>query len=65
MMMVHRMTTAALEAEATKLDGHECVYFGDYCVDCTRAEKIERELDARGLWDHDDARVRESVGNYR
>lgn len=31
----------------------------------TEAGWIEGEQDARALWKDDDARVRESVGNYR
>lgn len=59
-----RMSTPDLEAEADRLDGHDCTYEND-CAACVRALAVERELDARELWDHDDARVRESVGNYQ
>lgn len=61
---VHKMTDAELEIEADRLDGHSCDYEDD-CIDCKRQERIEREQDARELWNHSDDRVRESVGNYR
>lgn len=61
---ISQMTTADLEAEDDRLDGHDCS-FEDDCADCLRHQKVTRELEARELWDHEDGRVRESVGNYR
>lgn len=61
---IYRMTNSQLTVEAEALDGHECNYEDD-CAKCLRQARIEREQDARESWDHSDARVRESVGNYR
>lgn len=60
-MKIATATTEALEARLEAIEEIE---------DCTDAEsdegiRIERELDARALWNHSDGRVRESVGNYR
>lgn len=63
-MRVTNMTTAALNAEYDELDGHDCTYEND-CPACLRINLVEAELDARYLWDSDDERIAESVGNYR
>jgi hypothetical protein len=61
---IHGMTTEALEAEYERYENHSCSY-EDSCVECRHISKVEKELEARELWESDDARVRESVGNYR
>lgn len=63
-MVISRMSDDELDTEAERLDGHECSYEDD-CPECNRQVRIEHEQDARNLWNHSDARVRESAGNYR
>lgn len=61
--MINYQTTSELEQAASDLDGHDCTHEDD-CPSCLTILRIERELDARELWESDDDRVRESVGNY-
>ena len=62
--IIANMSTEELELWSANMEDHDCTYEND-CTGCKLWGKIERELDARELWDADDARVRESVGNYR
>lgn len=57
-----RMTTEALEAEAERWSDGETYTYADEQL--ARWSAVEREIEAREDWDHEDARVRESVGNY-
>lgn len=57
-----KMTTAELEAEAERWSEGDTHEYTDAQQD--RWSAVEREIEAREDWNHEDARVRESVGNY-
>lgn len=62
MAAIERMTTAQLDLEAS--------WWSEQTRELTereldRWEAVDDELNARGFWDHDDERIRESVGSYR
>lgn len=62
MKAVSRLTDAELQAEYDALQDDE----GELSEDQSRRfEALDREIDARGEWNHPDARVREAAGNYR
>jgi hypothetical protein len=58
---VSTMTDADLEVEASILEAIDEPTDEQFY----RALAIEREQDARALWNSDDDRIREAVGHYR
>ncbi len=61
MKIVHRMTDEELELEADMWD--EATHDMSDAEE-SRAGRVRQEIEARELWNHDDAHVRESIGNY-
>lgn len=59
---IYKMSTAELEALTERYSEADDEDLTD--DDRERWHRAEQELDARELWDHEDERVRESVGNY-
>lgn len=60
-----RVTTWTDAALYARLEVLEDTDYDDLTPEETaEAAAVEDEIEARDLWNHDDARVRESVGNY-
>lgn len=57
-----KMSDAELEAEADRWSEGDTAEYAE--AQQNRWSAVEREIEAREDWNHEDARVRESVGNY-
>lgn len=62
MTNIARMSTEALTQESTQWEDGDTENYTQ--KDMARWSAVEQELEAREMWHHEDARVRESVGNY-